>query len=87
MLQKNRHYPLSKRFSAALSEKAYEQLRSLNARYGYGNNYLLTIILERLDEVADQRCLDSIFTEFAAKYGAPTIGPMTNKKPRSQTRR
>lgn len=69
-----KRYPLPKRFSAALSEAAYARLRRLNARYGYGNNYLLTILLERLDEVADQKALDRIFAEFAADYGAPPAG-------------
>ena len=66
-----KRYPLPKRFSAALSEPAYARLRRLNARYGYGNNYLLTVLLERLDELADQEALDKIYAEFAADYGAP----------------
>lgn len=34
-----KRYPLPKRFSAALSEKAYAQLRELNAKWHLGNNY------------------------------------------------
>lgn len=80
MTTKQKSYPLPKRFSAALSETAYARLRALNARYGYGNNYLLTILLERLDDVAATEALDRIYAEFAAEYGAPAPGPMTGKK-------
>ena len=45
-----KRYPLPKRFSAALSEKAYANLRALNAEYGLGNNYILTVLLENLDD-------------------------------------
>ncbi|MDF1719513.1 MAG: hypothetical protein P1U65_02460 [Minwuia sp.] len=69
-----RRYPLPKRFSAALSEDAYARLRALNARHGFGNNYLLTILLERLDDVVDAEALDRIYAEFAAEYGAPSAG-------------
>lgn len=71
---KPRHYPLPKRFSAALSEDAYARLRALNARHGFGNNYLLTVLLERLDDVVDTDALDRIYAEFAAEYGAPGLG-------------
>lgn len=64
-------YPLPKRFNAALSEEAYAQLRALNARYGYGNNYLLTILLENLEEFADEQAMDQVFQRFIAAYGAP----------------
>ncbi len=66
-----KRYPLPKRFSAALSEKAYARLRALNEQYHYGNNYLLTILLENLDTVVDDKALDRAFAEFAAEYGAP----------------
>ena len=74
-----KRYPLPKRFSAALSEPAYARLRALSARYGFGNNYLLTILLERLDDVASEADLDRIYGEFAAEYGAPEPGPMRRK--------
>lgn len=71
-----KRYPLPKRFNAALSEKAYDNLRKLNERYQYGNNYLLTILLENLDSIADPGALDKAFTDFAAEYGAPAPGGM-----------
>lgn len=66
-----KRYPLPKRFNAALSEKAYAQLRGLNAKWHLGNNYLLVVLLENLDEYADADALDRVFTAFIAEYGAP----------------
>ena len=74
-----KRYPLPKRFNAALSEKAYENLRKLNAIYGYGNNYLLTIMLENLDEVCDTEALDAVYKRFMDEYGAPETGAMKKK--------
>jgi len=74
-----KRYPLPKRFSAALSEKAYANLRGLNEKYYYGNNYLLTILLENLDTVIDQAAMDKVFADFAAEYGAPS-GGMDSRK-------
>ncbi len=71
-----KRYPLPKRFSAALSEKAYDNLRALNARYHYGNNYLLTILLENLDAITDKDAVERVFAEFEAEYGAPAPGGM-----------
>ena len=71
-----KRYPLPKRFNAALSEQAYDNLRKLNERYHFGNNYLLTILLENIDAVADQAALDRAFAEFAAEFGAPAPGSM-----------
>ena len=73
-------YPLTKRFSAAISEKAYQNLRELNEKYHYGNNYLLTILLENLDKITNKEVVDKIFTDFKEKYGAPSNGGMKNKK-------
>ena len=67
-----KRYPLRKRFNAALSERAYEKLRQFNDRYHYGNNYLLTILLENLDSVASTKELDRAFEMFAAEYGSPS---------------
>ena len=67
-----KRYPLPKRFNAALSERAYENLRDLNAKYHYGNNYLLTILLENLDAITDSDAVAKVFADFAAEYGAPT---------------
>ena len=63
--------PLPKRFRAAMTESAHARLRELNATYGYGNNYLLTVLLENLDAVVDADALDRVFAEFAETYGAP----------------
>ncbi len=65
---------LPKRFNAALTERAYARLRALNAEYGLGNNYLLTVLLEHLDDIADARALDAVFLDFIAEYGAPEPG-------------
>jgi len=70
-----KRYPLPKRFNAALSEAAYAKLRALNDRYGLGNNYLLVVLLERLDDYADAEALHEAFDDFIAEYGAPTKGP------------
>lgn len=66
-----KRYPLPKRFNAALSEPAYDRLRALNTRWGLGNNYLLVVLLERLDAFADPAKLDEAFESFIAEYGAP----------------
>jgi hypothetical protein len=71
-----KRYSLPRRFNAALSDAAYENLRKLNERYHFGNNYLLTILLENLDSIADPKALDKAFADFAAEYGAPAPGGM-----------
>jgi len=68
--------PLPKRVNIALTEKAYSNLRDLNQRYGYGNNYLLTILLENLETIADPAALERVFADFAAEYGSPAAGGM-----------
>lgn len=74
-----KRYPLPKRFNAALSEKAYEQLRALNNQYHFGNNYLLTIILENFESIADLNAVEESFSKFADEYGAPAAGGMKRK--------
>ena len=69
-----KRYPLPKRFNAALSEEAYAKLRELNAKWHLGNNYLLVVLLEKLDSYADPDALDHAFSEFIAEYGAPSGG-------------
>lgn len=69
-----KHLPLSVRRSMNLTEGAYARLRSLNGEYGLGNNYLLTVLLERLDDYADEAKLRAVFDEFIAEYGAPDSG-------------
>ncbi len=64
-------YPLPKRFNAALSDAAYGRLRALNGDWGLSNNYLLTVLLENLDEIADPAALDAAFRAFVETYGAP----------------
>lgn len=76
----DKKYPLSKRFSVAISEKAYQNLRELNEKYHYGNNYLLTILLEHLDKITNKEAVEKIFTDFKEEYGAPSNGRMKNNK-------
>ncbi|MEM8797870.1 MAG: hypothetical protein AAGE61_20065 [Pseudomonadota bacterium] len=72
-----KRWPLPKRFQVALSEPAYRRLRDLNAAYGFSNNYLLTILLENLDEVCHHKKLDAVFHHMIAEYGqnAPQAAP------------
>lgn len=67
-----KRYPIPKRFSAATSEAAYARLRALNAEYGLGNNYLLTVLLENLDEIDGDGRMDAVFRRFIDEYGAPS---------------
>ena len=71
-MPKKKRYPLPKRFNAGLSEAAYARLRALNAKYRLGNNYLLVVLLERLDDFADPEALHGAFADFIADYGAPS---------------
>lgn len=66
-----KHYPLPKRLSVALSEKAYARLRAINAEHGFSNNYCLTFLLENLDQVVDMGKLDQVYRDIAAEYGSP----------------
>ena len=75
MTARKKRHPLPKRFQAALSEEAYTQLRELNAEYGFGNNFLLTFLLENLDEVVKRRALDRMYRRMIAEYGSPGSGP------------
>ncbi len=75
-----KRFPLTKRFNVALSEQAYENLRALNKRYHYGNNYLLTILLEKFDQITNGDAVDRVFAEFASEYGAPAPGGMKKKR-------
>ncbi|MGF1501655.1 MAG: hypothetical protein ACFBSD_07535 [Paracoccaceae bacterium] len=68
---KTKRLPLPKRFNAAPTEAAYARLRALNEAHGLGNNYLLTVLLERLDDYADPAALDAVFAAFIAEYGTP----------------
>ncbi|WP_146586735.1 hypothetical protein [Puniceibacterium confluentis] len=66
-----RRLDLPVRRSMNLTEAAYARLRDLNATYGLGNNYLLVVLLEQLDQIADPARLDAAFRDFIAEYGAP----------------
>ena len=63
--------PLPVRRSMNLTEAAHDRLRTLNDRYGLGTNYLLVVLLERLDAYADPERLDAAIRNFIAEYGAP----------------
>ena len=72
-----KRFPLQKRFSAALSEDAYAALRALNEKYGYGNNYLMTIIFENIEALTTEDKLDAVFQRYIDEYGAPAPGGMS----------
>jgi hypothetical protein len=72
--QPKKRFPLPKRFNVALSEKAYRQLRDLSAKYGFGNNYLLTFLLENLGDVVDEQEFDRVFRRMSDEYGSPKSG-------------
>lgn len=63
--------PLPVRRSMNLTDLAYDRLRRLNANYGLGNNYLLVVLLENLDKIADPGMLDQAYQDFIAEYGGP----------------
>ncbi len=63
--------PLPVRRQMNLTEDAYARLRELNAKYGLGNNYLLTVLLEHYDEIVDEDSEKRVFAAFIDEYGAP----------------
>jgi hypothetical protein len=71
----SKRLPLPKRFNVATTEAAYGRLRALHQTYWLSNNYLLTVLLEHLDEYADSKKLDTVFKTFIAEYGAPSPEP------------
>lgn len=70
-----KRYPLPKRFAVSLSEAAYSRLRDLNTEFGLGNNYLLTVLLENLNEIVPNDRLAKAFERFITEYGAPGVRP------------
>ncbi len=68
--------PLPVRRQMNLTEDAYARLRQLNAEYGLGNNYLLTVLLENYDKLVDKDSERKIFADFIDEYGAPKKGDM-----------
>ncbi|NKB57782.1 MAG: hypothetical protein GKS00_15765 [Alphaproteobacteria bacterium] len=67
-MTKKKRFPLPKRFIAPWY---YARLRALNAKYGLGNNYLLVVLLEHLDDYAEPDKLEAAFTAFIEEYAAP----------------
>ena len=63
--------PLPVRRTMNLTDDAYQRLRALNDDYGLGNNYLLVVLLEHLDDYADKDRLKQVFEDFTEEYGAP----------------
>lgn len=63
--------PLPVRRSMNLTDKAYDRLRQLNDDYGLGNNYLLVVLLENLDEIAAHGKIEEVYQRFIAEYGSP----------------
>jgi hypothetical protein len=63
--------PLPVRSRMNLTDAAYARLRELNEAYGLGNNYLLVVLLEHLDDYADPQRLKAAFEDFIEEYGAP----------------
>ena len=74
-----KRYPLPKKFNVSLSEKAYENLRGLNEKYHYGNNYLLTVLLENLEDITDHSAVEKAFAAFKEEYGVPAESGMKKK--------
>lgn len=66
--------PLPKRLNVGLTETAYGRLRDLNAHWHFGNNYLLTIILENFDEIVDDDAFKRVMERFITEYGQPSPG-------------
>ena len=70
-MSKPKRLPLPVRRSMNLTDEAYAKLRRLNDAYGLGNNYLLVVLLENLDQIADPDALDAAYRSFIAEYGSP----------------
>ena len=68
--------PLPKRFSVAMTDEAYAKLRKLHEELGWGNNYLLTFLLENFDEIIDRKKFDKVMADIKEEYGAPAPGGM-----------
>lgn len=68
--------PLPKRFNVAMTEEAYANLRKLHDEFGYGNNYLLTFLLENFEDVIDRTAYDNMMAAMKEEYGAPAPSGM-----------
>ena len=51
----------------------------MNQKYHFGNNYLLTILLENIETIANPRSLEKVFEDFKTDYGAPGEGTIKKK--------
>ena len=69
--EKKKRFALPKRFSAAMSEKAYARMRAISAETGLSNNYILTVVFENLDHIAKPGTVEKTLAAFVAEYGAP----------------
>ena len=67
----SKRLPLPVKRTMNLTEDAYARLRQLNEKYGLGNNYLLTVLLEHYDELVDAEDEARVFETFIAEYGSP----------------
>ena len=67
----HKRLPLPRRFRAALTKEADAELHALNGKFGLGNNYLPSVLLERLDDIAKPEAVVRAFGDFIEEYGAP----------------
>ena len=79
-MSKKKSYPLPKRFPVAMTEAAYARLRQINAETGLGNNYILTVLLERLDKFTDKEKLSLEFDDFISEFGSPAAAKKEGNK-------
>lgn len=77
---KKKRYPLPKRFPVAMTEAAYARLRQINEETGLGNNYILTVLLERLDRFTDKEKLSFEFDDFISEFGSPAAAKKEGNK-------
>lgn len=62
------HKPLNKRFHARLSDEAYANLRLLAHETGLGNNYVLTVLLENLEETVNRTAFKSAVSAMLERH-------------------
>ena len=62
------HKPLPKRFSVAMTEEAYANLRALAEETGLGNNYVLTVLLEEMDRTVDREAFRAAAAEMLDRH-------------------
>lgn len=79
-MNKKKRYTLPKRFPVAMTDEAYARLRQINAETGLGNNYILTVLLERLDKFTDSQKLANEFDDFIREFGSPAAAKEEGKQ-------